>query len=83
MSFKLQQVPQASTRSIPVRVRWTNLDGNMGENGFLNSWLGNHDNSDGSRGRFNWGALAGLAIAFVISGGFWAGVSLLIARAVK
>jgi hypothetical protein len=83
MSLKLQQVPQASTRSIPVWVRWTDLDGNTRENGFLNSWLCIHDDSDGSRRRFNWGALAGLAIAFVISGGFWAGVGVLIARAVK
>jgi hypothetical protein len=54
----------------------------MRANGFLSSWLGDDNDSDEPR-RMNWGALAGLAISLVISGGFWAGVGVLIARAVK
>ena len=84
MSFKLQQFPpQASTRSVRARVRWVDLDGTLGPNDFLSSWLGDNVDSDTPPQHLNWGALAGLAIAFVISGGFWAGVGLLIARAVK
>jgi len=83
MSFKLLQIPpQASTRSMRVPLRWMELDGGMGGNGFLSSWLGDPD-SDQSRQRLNWGALAGLAISFVVCGGFWAGVGVLVARALR
>ena len=83
MSHKLLQFPQqTSTRSTRVPLRWTDLDGCMRANGFLSSWLGD-DNDSGEPRRLNWGAFAGLAISFVISGGFWAGVGVLIARAVK
>lgn len=36
--------------------------------------------SKGSRDRVNWNAVTGLAVMAVVSGGFWAGVGLLIAR---
>src|ERR1700758_380588 len=82
MSFKLLQFPpQASTRSMRVPLRWMALDGCMGGNQFLSLWLGDDHDSDQSRQRLNWGALAGLAASFVISGGFWAGVGVLVARA--
>ena len=55
----------------------------MGETGFLNSWLGDDNDSDPQRQGVNWGAIAGLAIAFMISGGFWAGVGVLVARVLK
>lgn len=84
MSFRLVQFPpQATTRSMRVPVRWMELDECMGANRFLSSWLGDNDNHDPSRRRLNWGAIAGVAISFVISSGFWAGVGILIARAVK
>jgi hypothetical protein len=84
VSFKLLQFPQqSSTRSARVPVRWMDLDSSMGTNRFLSSWLGDNNDSDEPKRRLNWGALAGLAISFVISGGFWAGVGVLIARAVK
>ena len=84
MSFKLLQFsPQASTRSMRVPLRWMELDQCMGTNQFLSSWLGDDHGSDQSRQRLNWGVLAGVAISFVIGGGFWAGVGLLIARSVR
>lgn len=84
MSFKLLQFPpQASTRVMHVPVRWMGLDSGLGGSGFLSSWLGDDNDSDQRRRRINWGAIAGLALSFVISGGFWAGVGLLVARTVK
>jgi hypothetical protein len=84
MSFKLLQFPpQASTRSMRIPLRWIELDGCMGANQFLSSWLGDNHDSDQPRRRLNWGALAGMAISFVISGGFWAGVGLTIARSLR
>jgi hypothetical protein len=84
MSFKLLQVPpQASTRTMHVPVRWMGLDSGLGGSGFLSSWLGDENDSEQRRRRINWGAIAGLALSFAISSGFWAGVGLLIARNVK
>ena len=81
MSFKLIQFPaRASTRIMRVPMRWIELDGNMGGSGFLGGWLGDNNDPDQPSRSFNWGALAGLALSFVIGGGFWAGVGLLIAR---
>ena len=86
MSFRLLQfAPQARTLSMRVPVRWMGLDGNMGANGFLSSWLdGDGDNDrEKPRRRINWGAIAGLAVSFVISGGFWTGIGVLVARALN
>ena len=84
MSFKLLQFPpQASTRVMHVPVRWMGLDSGLGGSGFLSLWLGDDNDLDQPRRRINWGAIAGLALSFVISGGFWAGVGLLVARTVK
>jgi hypothetical protein len=84
MSFKLLQFPaQASTRTMHVPVRWMGLDSGLGGSGFLSSWLGDDNDSGERRRRMNWGAIAGLALSFAISSGFWAGVGLLVARTVK
>jgi hypothetical protein len=84
MSFKLLHFPpQASTRSMRVPLRWMDLDRCIGGNQFLSSWLADDDYPDQVRRRLNWGALTGLAISFVISGGFWAGVGVLVARTVR
>ena len=84
MSFKLLQFPpQASTRSMRVPLRWMELDGCMAGNEFLRSWLGDNNDSDERRQRLNWGAFAGLAVSFVISGAFWAGVGVMLARALR
>ena len=84
MSFKLLQFPpQVSTRSMRVPLRWMTLDGCMGANGFLGSWLDDEHDPDQGQRHLNWGAIAGLAISFVISGGFWAVVGVLVARALK
>ncbi len=85
MSFKLLQFsPQTSTRAVRMRVipeRWT--EGYEYSRGvrFLPAWM--EDESDASGKRINWGAFCGLALSFVISGSFWAGVGLLIAHIVK
>jgi len=84
MSFKLVNFPpQASSRAMRVPMRWMCLESGLGGSRFLSSWLGDDNDSDHRSGRINWGAIAGLALSFAISGGFWAGVGLLIARNVK
>lgn len=84
MSFKLLQFPpQASTRTTRVPLRWVGMDECMGGTRFLSSWLGDDNDSDQHREGVNWGAIAGLAISFVIGGGFWAGIGVLVARALK
>lgn len=84
MSFKLVNFPpQASSRAMRVPMRWMCLEKGLGGSRFLSSWLGDDNDSDQRRQRINWGAIAGLALSFAISGGFWAGVGLLIARTVK
>ena len=84
MSFKLVNFPpQASTRAMRVPVRWICLDSGLGGSRFLSSWLGDDNDPDQPGMRINWGAVAGLTLSFAISGGFWAGVGLLIVRNVK
>jgi hypothetical protein len=85
VNFKLSQFPaQASTRTMSVPVRWIGLDScTDGGNGFLNAWLADGNDSDQPQRSVNWGAIAGLAISLVMSGGFWAGVGFLVARALK
>lgn len=84
MTFKLLQFsPQASTRMMRVSARWMELDGSIGASGFLSSWLGDDNEPEKPQRRINWGAIAGLAISFVVSGGFWAGVGLLVSRALR
>ncbi len=62
-------------------VRWMGLDGCLGGNGFLSSWLEEDDvDVEQSGRRINWGAVAGLALSLVISGGFWAGVGFVASR---
>ena len=56
-----------------VPVGWVGLDANIGGSGFSGAWLGDENASDQPSRRINWGAIAGLAISFVISGGFWEG----------
>jgi hypothetical protein len=86
MSFKLLQFsPQTSTRAVRMRMipeRWTEGYEYSRGVGFLPAWM--EDDSNASRKRqINWGALSGLALSFVISGSFWVGVGLLVARIVK
>lgn len=84
MSFRLLQFPpQTSIRMMQVPVRWMGMDGNLGASRFLNSWLGDDNEPEKPRRRVNWGVIAGLAISFLISGGFWAGVGVLVSRAVR
>ena len=86
MSFKLLQFsPQTSTRAIRMRIvpeRWT--EGYEYSRGvrFLPAWMEDEGGASGKRD-INWGALSGLALSFVISGSFWVGIGLLVARIVK
>jgi hypothetical protein len=88
MSFKLLQFsPQTSTRAIRMRIvpeRWS--EGYEYSRGvrFLPAWMEMEDEGGASGKRdINWGALSGLALSFVISGSFWVGIGLLVARIVK
>ena len=86
MSFKLLHFsPQTSTRAVRMRMipeRWT--EGYEYSRGvrFLPAWMEDESDRSGER-HINWGALFGLALSFVISGSFWVGIGLLIARMVK
>ena len=88
MSFKLLQFsPPESTRALRMKIvpeRWT--EGYEYSRGvrFLPAWLDN-DSDFGERTgrRVDWGAMSGLALSLAISGGFWLGLGLLIARVVK
>ncbi|HXJ87681.1 MAG TPA: hypothetical protein VMS18_12740 [Candidatus Binatia bacterium] len=81
MSFKLLQFPpHTSTRTVPVRLHWMDLDGPAGPNGFLGSWFDDDNESDLPQRRMNWGAIGGIAISLVFSACFWAGVGVLVAR---
>lgn len=86
MSFKLLQFsPETSTRAVRMRMipeRWT--EGYEYSRGVrvLPAWM--EDEGGASRKRHvNWGAISGLALSLVISGSFWVGVGLLVARVVK
>lgn len=84
MSFKLLNFPpQASTRAMRAPMRWMGLDSGLGSGGFLSSWLDDDNDSDQSRRHLNWGAIAGLALSFVISGSFWAGLGVLVERTLR
>lgn len=84
MSFKLLNFPpQASTRAMRVPMRWMGLDSGLGSGGFLSSWLDDDNDSDQSRRHLNWGAIAGLVLSFVISGGVGAGLGVLVTRTLR
>jgi hypothetical protein len=86
MSFKLLQFsPQASTHAVRMRIipeRWT--EGYEYSRGvrFLPAWMEDEYDASGKR-HVNWGALSGLALSLAISGSFWIGIGLLVARIVK
>ena len=86
MSFKLLQFsPETSTRAVRMRMipeRWT--EGYEYSRGvrFLPAWMEDEGGVSGKR-HVNWGAISGLALSLVISGSFWAGVGLIIARIAK
>ena len=86
MSFKLLQFsPQTSTRAVRMRIipeRWT--EGYEYSRGvrFLPAWMEDESDASGKR-HINWGAIYGLALSFAISGSFWVGIGLLVARIVK
>jgi hypothetical protein len=86
MSFKLLQFsPQTSTRAVRMKMvpeRWT--EGYEYSRGvrFLPAWM-EDEGERSARRHINWGTLSGLALSFVISGSFWVGVGLLVARMVK
>ena len=87
MSYKLLQLsPQTSTRGTSMKIAiegpWSAPPGNSRDVQFLRSWL-EYDSEldeDVAKGRFNWGTISGMALAFVVSAGFWAGVGLIVAR---
>jgi hypothetical protein len=87
MSFKLLQFsPQPSTRIRMRNVpdRWT--EGYEYARGvtFLPSWMEDSEPSwDAETRRVNWGAISGLVLSLAIGGGFWVGLGLLVARAVR
>jgi hypothetical protein len=85
MSGKVLQLsPQTSTRL--TRSRTTVHDSRSAQSvasldlGFLPSWFESDSASHKGRRRINWGAISGIAISIVVSGGVWAGVLWMVAR---
>ena len=84
MSFRLLNFPpQASTRTMRVPMRWIGLDSDLAGRGFLGSWLDGDNDPDRPQRHVNWGAVAGLALSLVISGGFLTGVGILVERTLR
>ena len=84
MSYKVVQMsPLASSRmaqgTASVQGSWSALRGNSLDLAFLRSWLELNPDVDvndfAPPGRFNWGAISGLALTVAISASFWAGVA--------
>ncbi|HZQ94914.1 MAG TPA: hypothetical protein VFA67_07885 [Candidatus Sulfotelmatobacter sp.] len=76
--------PHASTRAIHSRITapsetWSSTALRAGDIGFLHSWFEpDLDFGDKPSAGVNWGAISGLALCFAVSGGFWAGLVLLL-----
>ena len=83
----LQLSPQTSTRL--TRSRTTVHDSRSAQSvasldlGFLPSWFESDSASHKGRRRINWGAISGLAISIVVSGGVWAGVLWMVSRLLR
>jgi hypothetical protein len=84
MSYKVVQMsPLATSRiargTITVQDPWSALRGSSLDLAFLRSWLELNPDVDvndfAPSGRFNWGAISGLALTVAISASFWAGVA--------
>lgn len=87
MSFKLLQFsPEASTRvrMHTVPERWTtSYEYSRGVN-LTHIWADDHGSMwDEEKRRPNWGAISGLALSIAIGGGFWLGLGMLVARALR
>jgi len=86
MSYKfLQLSPQASAHETSMRIviqgPWSLPPGTPRDLQFLRSWMEyDSERNVGSRGRANWGAISGIALALGISASFWAGVAWIVAR---
>ncbi len=85
MSGKVLQLsPQASTRFTSSRTALQNSQSAelaaSRDMGFLPSWFKADSPSAKGRRRINWGAISGLAISVVVSGGVWAGVLWTVSR---
>ncbi len=86
MSYRLSQLsPQTSTRGInltmALRRSSDTSTGSSPDAQFLRSWLEYDSEKRGvSRGRINWGAVSGLALAIAVSATFWAAMGLIVVR---
>jgi hypothetical protein len=89
MSYKLLQLSPLSTDGprvkISIRSPWSAPPANFNDVSFLRSWLIYDSGLDelGVPGSVNWNGLLGLALAAVVSAGFWAGVGLAVAEVWK
>lgn len=86
MNEKLLSTSATGTKvKVSVRSPWSALPANLSDSRFLRSWIV-YDSSldeDDEKGRIRWNVLLGMALAFGISVGFWAGVAVVVERVWK
>jgi len=87
MSFKLLQFsPEMSTRTVRIRAvpdYWRSGYHHPLDVGLGGSWRSDFERPERKKSGMNWGAISGLAVSLVVSGGFWAGMGYIISRIVK
>ena len=80
MSKLLPFSPRTSNRVLRMRAipgAWLGSQFATHQPDFVDVWL---EPDEAIQQQINWGAISGLALALLVSGGFWAGLALLIQR---
>jgi hypothetical protein len=96
MSYRFTQLSPQSTRGMNLKIAlhgpaeeltepFSSTSEKFRDMQFLRSWFELDSEVDRTRsrpkaGQLNWDAVTGLAVMAVVSGGFWAGVGMLITR---
>jgi hypothetical protein len=89
MSYKSAKLSPPSTQTsnfkFAIRGPWSMPPSGVRDVQFLRSWL-EYDSGiarEGSSGRVNWSAVAGICVVAIVSASFWTGIGLAVARALK
>ena len=89
MSYKSAKLSPLSTQGsnfkFAIHGPWSMPPNGVRDVQFLRSWL-EYDSGitrEGSSGRINWSAVAGLVVVAAVSTSFWAGIGLAVAKALR